>query len=435
MNKIITVAWNEYRQVVITKSFVIGLLFPVILYGCFFLLIKAFGDTTDTRDRRFAVVDETSVIFSQLAEYAIERNHSPRVFSEGRQRQPRFIPELYDGDLTGDALLAHLSDRVRSGELFAFVIIGRDFLPVGGGDRNFISYYTDNPKFSALPDWIERNVRSIVEEHRLREAGLNRREINALLNHNSIGRFGLAQLDDSGQLIEPRQELEWLLALLPVGLVMLMFVSVQMATPVMLNSVMEEKFQRIAEVLLASLTPFQLLAGKLLAGLAISLTFAVIYLTSLAAALHTLDQIGWLPFSLYFWFLLFMVLGHLTFGSMFAAISAASGDLKDAQNYAGIVSIILLVPMLLAFIVAETPDSPFAVTVSSIPPFSALTMIARIAVPPGPPDWQIWLAVISNLAFALITIWGAARIFRIGILSQGKSPSFNEWVRWLFRNN
>ncbi|MCD8483658.1 MAG: ABC transporter permease [Verrucomicrobia bacterium] len=435
MSKIATVAWNEYRQVVFTKSFVIGLIFPVLLYGAFFLLFWIFGDTSDTRDRKFIVVDETGAIYQRLADVAQERNTGPQVFSDGRQRRPRFVPELYQGELTGNDVITYLSDQVRDGDIFAFVVIGRDYLPTDGGPRNFLAYYSDNPGFNALPDWLERQIQSIVEEIRLEEAGLNRRQINALLNHNSIGRFGLAAVDDSGQLIEPREELRWLVAVLPIGFVMLMFIAIQMATPVMLNSVMEEKFQRIAEVLLSSVTPFQLLTGKLLAGMGISLTFAVFYLFSLAATLKTFDQIGWLPFSLYFWFLLFLILALLTFGSMYAGISAASGDLKDAQNYAGIASIILVIPMMLSFIVAESPDGPFSVVVSMIPPFSAMTMLARIAVPPGPPDWQIWLAVFFNFIFALVTIWAASRVFRIGILSQGKSPSFKEWLRWVFRNN
>jgi ABC-2 type transport system permease protein len=89
--------------------------------------------------------------------------------------------------------------------------------------------------------------------------------------------------------------------------------------------------------------------------------------------------------------------------------------------------------MMFSIITIESPDGAFAVAISLIPPFSIMSMMTRIAVPPGPPDWQIFLSLGLNLLFTLVVVWASSRIFRIGILSQGKTPSWREMVRWIFQ--
>jgi ABC-type Na+ efflux pump permease subunit len=206
-----------------------------------------------------------------------------------------------------------------------------------------------------------------------------------------------------------------------------------MTSPILLNAVVEEKMQRIAEVLLASVSAGQLLGGKLLAGVGAGLTFAAVYLISLALSLAFLNAAHWVPPAAYAWFFPFLLCGLLTFGSIFAAFSAASQDLKDTQNFAGAVALFLVVPLMLTIALMEAPDGPVARTLSFIPPISPLLMIMRVAVPPGPAAWEPWLAWILGLMFAVVVIWLAGRIFRIGILSHGRTPGWRDILRWAFR--
>lgn len=435
MRKILAVATSEYRQVVLTKSFLLSLLFPLLIYGGMFVAAAFFGDKTDLRDRELVVVDYTGALVEGLQKANVKRNRSDAVEREGKQVGPKFVIQAYGEDELPDskALLAELSDKVRAGDIFAFAIIGRDYLSPEGGDADYLHYFSDSPTFNRLPDWLSRTVRELVEEERFAVAGYDQREINLLTSHNRLERFSLAELDAEGNLIEPEEENRLAAFLIPFGLVMLIFISIQMSTPVLLNSVIEEKMQRIAEVLLSSVTPFQLLLGKLFAGVSVGLTFSFVYILSLSLSLRYFEKVNWVPAGTFVWFFVFLLLGLLTFGSLFAGVSSACQDLKDSQNFAGTIVLILIVPMMLSIVTIEAPDGAFATTISLIPPFSVMTMMNRIAIPPGPPEWQIYLALVLNLAFTVTVVWASSRLFRIGILAQGKTPTWRELFRWIFQ--
>lgn len=435
MRKIIAVAYNEYRQVVLTKSFLISLLFPIIIYGGMFVMSALFGDKTDLRDRKLVVADYTGALYDQLVEENEDRNRSDAVMNNGRQTGPKFVIESY-GELDGvdqKTLLVELSDRVRSDEIFAFGIIGKDYLSIEGGDDDYLHYYSDSPTFDRLPNWLSRTTKELVEDLRFDGSGLDRREINRLTSHNQLERYNLAEMDAEGNIVEPEEENRLAAFLIPFGLVMLIFFSIQMTTPTLLNSVIEEKMQRIAEVLLSSLTPFKLLMGKLLAGVSVGMTFSAVYMFSLFLTLRYFEKMQWVQDGTFFWFFLFTLVGMLAYGALFAGISAACQDLKDTQNFMAPIIILLIIPMILSVVTIESPDGPLATTVSMIPPLSVMAMMMRVAIPPGPPDWQVVLSLVLNLVFTGLVLWASSRIFRIGILSQGKTPSWKELIRWIFQ--
>lgn len=435
MRKVLAVALTEYRHVVLTKSFLLSLLFPLLIYGTLFAAQVFLGDQTDLKDRELVVVDRTGRILEGLQEANRERNRSDDVMRDGKQVSPIFIISGYGAEAIPDdkELLVELSERVREGEIFAFAIIGRDYYPPEGGEEDWLQYYSDSPTFNRLPDWLAGTTREIVEEQRFREAGYDRREINPLTSHNRLERYSLAEVDEEGNLIEPEEENRLAAFLIPFGLVMLIFISIQMTTPILLNSVIEEKMQRISEVLLSSVSPFQLLAGKLISGVGVGLTFSAVYLLSLALTLGYFEKMEWVPAGTYFWFLLFLIAGMLAFGSLFAGLSAACQDLKDSQNFAGTLVLVLVVPMMLSFVAIESPDGPLSNFLSLVPPFSVMGMVVRVAIPPGPPEVLIYLSLALNIAFAVVVVWASSRIFRIGILSQGKTPSWKDLLRWLFQ--
>lgn len=435
MRKVLAVAKTEYRQVVLTKSFLISLLFPVLIYGGMFGASLLFGDETDLRDRVLVVADRSGQLIDGLRGENRKRNRSEAVEQRGRQVGPRFVIEPYKGEHLDDdqALLLELSERVRSRDVSAFAIIGADYPDVEGGEDDLLHYYSDSPTFSRLPDWFSKTVRELVETRRFTEAGYDEREINLLTSHNRLERFSLAEVDEAGNLIEPKEENRLAAFFMPLGLVMLIFVSIQMTTPILLNSVIEEKMQRISEVLLSSLTPMQLLSGKLIAGVLVGLTFSAAYVLTLSLTLRFFEKLEWIPEGTFLWFFLFLMMGMFAFGSLFAGVSAGCQDIKDSQNFAGTIVLFLLVPMVLSLVIIESPDGPFAVGLSLVPPFSILAMVTRIAIPPGPPDWQIYLSLGLNLAFTLVVLWAASRLFRIGILAQGKTPTWRELLRWLFQ--
>jgi ABC-2 type transport system permease protein len=435
MRKIVTVFWNEYRHVVFTKSFLIGLLLPVLIYGGMILIIAFVGGTTDLSDRKLLVVDHTEVLYPVLEEKLVEYNRGSKVFNDaGRQIGPKFALERVEaGEETQRELEVRLSDRVRAKEAFAFGIVGTDFLSVEGGDGDFLAYYSNSPTYSDLPGWFEETVRKEVERRRLGDLGLDPRVVSRAMSHARLDRFNLAERGDDGEVVKPKKEDVLFSLIVPMAAVMMLFFGVQMVTPTLLNSVIEEKMQRIVEVLLSSVSSTQLLWGKLLAGAAVGLTFSVVYSLTALFALQRFGRDDYLPGSFLPFFFLFLLVSLLTYGALFAGISAACQDLKDSQNMAGVVIMLLVIPMILSIALVNAPESSLTRVLSFLPPFSPMIMTMRLAIPPGPELWEPLLAVFLNLLFALLTVVGASRVFRIGILAQGKTPSWRELLRWAWR--
>lgn len=435
MNKVLTIAWNEYRHVVFTKSFLIGLFVPVLIYGGMILVLAFAGGTSDLSDRKLLVVDQTGALYFVLAESVEEFNRGDQVFNEeGKQIGPKFaVEEVMAGDRSLEDLEVELSDLVREEKAFAFGIIGRDYLSIDGGEEDFIAYYSNSPTYSDLPRWFSRTVRKEVEAQRFATAGLDPREVNRAISHNDLDRFNLAVRTADGAVEKPKQENEIFSVLVPIVAVMMIFFGVQMVTPVLLNSVIEEKMQRIAEVLLSSVSPTQLLWGKLIAGAGVGMTFSIAYSFTGLVALEQFGRQDYLPESFLPFFYVFLLISLLTFGALFAGISAACQDLKDSQNMAGVVIILLVIPMILSMAMINSPDSTLAQVMSFVPPFAPMIMTLRLAVPPGPEVWEPILSIIFSLVFAFLAVTAASRVFRIGILAQGKTPSWRELIRWAWR--
>jgi ABC-2 type transport system permease protein len=127
----------------------------------------------------------------------------------------------------------------------------------------------------------------------------------------------------------------------------------------------------------------------------------------------------------------FLVCAVLMFGSVFLAVGAASSDLKDAQSMMQPAMFLLLIPIFLAIVVIRAPASPISVVASMIPTATPFLMLVRLSLTPPPPAWQVWLSLVLTIATAGVFVWAAGKIFRIGLLMQGKPPNLPELMKWI----
>ena len=194
---------------------------------------------------------------------------------------------------------------------------------------------------------------------------------------------------------------------------------------ILLNSVMEEKSNKILEVLLSSASATEILTGKVL-GVAL-LTLTVLFawgglggIGLIAAAPDVARDIGSVLMSngLLIYFLLFMVGGYLMYAVLFAAIGAFCETPRDAQTLMGPIMMVLFVPLIVMQMAIRTPDATVVKVMSLIPPFTPFVMAAR--APSGPPLIEIIGALIGMFLFAALMVWVAGRAFRAGALSDVK---------------
>ena len=186
-------------------------------------------------------------------------------------------------------------------------------------------------------------------------------------------------------------------------------------------------------MLLGLTTPFELMAGKVLAAVGVSLTSSAFYVISGTLALTGMGMADMVPLSLLPWFYIYLVADVVMLCALAAALGAACNTPQEAQQLAVVLVAPVVVPFMLMMNVIAQPAGILATVVSLFPPFAPMLMLLRQALPGGVPAWQPWVALAGVLVFTPMVVWAAARIYRVGILMQGKPPRIAELVRWAVR--
>jgi ABC-2 type transport system permease protein len=201
----------------------------------------------------------------------------------------------------------------------------------------------------------------------------------------------------------------------------------------MVQSVMEEKTQRIAEVLLGSIKPFEFMMGKVLGGIAVSLTSSTVYILGGVIFVEAMGLQQYVPYRVLPWFFAYMLFAIVMFGAYAAALGSTCNEPKDAQALTFPTILPALVPMFVYFPVAKEPLSAFATWISLIPPFAPPLMILRIATPEPVPMWQPIVGLLGVIVCTVLSVWVGGRLFRTAILTQGTPPKISNILRWALR--
>jgi len=322
MRKIWRVAATEYLNSVRSKAFILGVLaLPVLI--CVSAGLQYYGQkNVDVRDRRFAVVDRTGALSPVIVAKAAERNEK-FIMQRGpdgsnAQRSPKFIPQLFDPSGAGGTNAeVILSERVRRKELTGFVIISTNALTADGGADGGLAWFTESQSYNELPDWLERTINEELRRVRFEQAGVDQALVRKLTRTLSIKRLGLSKVDAAtGAVVKAKEANRFATFGVPVGCMFLLYLMVMSAVPALLNTVLEEKMQKISEVLMSAMTPFQLMMGKLVGATMVSFTLSGLYLAGISGLLWKMGVLNLVPPTLVLWFVFFQLLSLLMFGSI-----------------------------------------------------------------------------------------------------------------------
>lgn len=411
MKRLLRVARREYVERVRSKGFVIGtVLGPLLLTGAMvgpgLLLAKQRGKAL-----RVAVLDHTG----ELGEPVTKSLASRQADGQRRFEVAPLVPP-------SPGASAALVERVRKGELDGFVEVKGDAPAAASAEyhgRN-VSNIMDIPL-------LEQAVSEAVIDHRLTGAGLPRDRVRALTRPPE---FKTIQITAQGAREDRREAF-----FVSVLMLTLLYSSLAMWGAAIMNGVLEEKTSRVIEVVVSSVSPFQLFGGKLLgvgaAGLTQFLTWAgtMVFVSAYGSALvggaiPQLDAVVVVAFVVYF------LLGYFFYGALFAGLGASLNSQQEAQS----LTFLVMFPLILGFamfpVVLTSPEGPLAVGLSMIPFFTPLLMFGRISAV-TPPAWQIGLSIVVMAVSVVAATWAAARIFRVGVLMYGKRPTFRQMAKWL----
>lgn len=435
MGKIWQIALREYNAAVRSKAFIISIVLMPILMGGSILAQKLFAGQRDTTDKRIAVVDRTGQLAPVLVRAAEMRNQAEVFDESGRKVRPAYqidVAPPAEGDPLAQQL--ELSDRVRAKKLHGFLEIGPDVI-APGTDANAaaIRYHSENAALDDVREWLSVVLNNHIRSLRLEEADIDSAVVERVTQYMPVEGLGLVNRQASGEIRPAEKTSRDAAILVPIMVMMLMFMMVMMGAPPLMQSVLEEKMQRIAEVLLGSVRPFELMMGKLLGSVGVSLTVVAVYVIGAAVAADRLNMTDRVPFGLLPWFFAYQVLAIFMFGAIFIAIGAACNDLKEAQSLVTPVMIVVVFPMFVWISVVREPLSKFATVLSFVPTCTPMLMLLRQSASSAVPVWQPWAGLALVVAFTMLCVWAAGRIFRVGILMQGKPPKIADMIRWAIR--
>ncbi|WP_321473478.1 ABC transporter permease [uncultured Paludibaculum sp.] len=436
MRNILLIAKRDYLAAVRSKAFVIGLVVAPLIFGGGFIAMALVRGKSDGKVRAIAVVDHTRVASAPIAE-ALARSEGDKTsdFGPGAGLRPKFELSSIDPDPAApDMQRLSLSDRVRSGALYAFLEISADGEGKVGSGAVRVNYYSKPNAIDDARRWLSGPINDGLRRVRLAQVGMDESQLDRVLSPAVLQRRGLLTKDPkTGAIVEATKTGDASTFAIPFSVMMLMGMIVMTGATPMLTGIAEDKVQRVHEMLLGAVTPFQLMAGKVVGAIAVSLTSASFYIVGGTLMLNGLGMMGMVSITLLPWFYLYLVLEITMLCALAAALGAACSSPQDAQN----LNLLLLSPVLIPFFTSVpmlmSSDTGLATVMSLIPPFVPMLMLLRQALPGGVPIWQPWVGLVGALGWTLAMVWLAGRIFRIGILMQGKTPPPAEILRWAFR--
>jgi len=449
MRKSWVIAKREYNAAVRTKAFVVTLvLMPVLMSGSGVLAV-VFRKLDDATEKKYAVIDRTpGGHIAEVLRLAAAEYNSMVATDPGKAKTfgPKFELEIIEPSAPDPEAMAQqryeISQRIAHDDLAALVEIGSEALTVGElfadpkkvEDRHAVRFQARNPLRLGFRTWAHLVVNQAVQLQRFQAKNLPVLEIQKIQIPVVIKNKALTRRDPAtGALIDPPDETQVVTMLLPIALISLMFVVIMVgATPAM-QGIVEEKTLRIAEVLLGSVTPFQLMAGKLVGVIGVALTMALVYLSGGFALAWHFGFADMLTPMLILWFVIMLALALMMFGSIFIAVGAAATDIKDTQTLLMPIMMIAVIPFFALGPIMQDPNGTIARAVSFFPTATPMLLVARESVPPGVPWWEMTAGIVLVVITSLACVWAAGRIFRIGILLHGKGPRFGDLVKWVLR--
>ena len=435
MNKIGIIISREFNERVRKKSFIITtILMPLLMIGMMaaptLMMLFAKGD-----QKSLVVLDQSSIIAPSL---------------EG------------DDEITFTPMDITLDEARADSNIFGVLWIGEDVVD----NPSNVKLYTNSSSSMSLESNLASQMEKIIERERLKRYDIENleqimKDVKVKVSFTTFRN----DLSEEGEDEEATSSsIAYMLGLV-LGMMLYMFLIIYGS--MVMTSVIEEKGSRVLDVLVSSVSPFQLMLGKILGVASVAVTQIAIWgvlvcgigavvlpalmpedvmqtveavqmgqMTTIEAdidadllsAVSLATDVGGLVM-MFVWLLLFLVGGFLFYSAMFAAVGSAVDSIQDANQLQTPITVPIILALILAMSVFNDPNSTLAFWGSIIPFTSPVVMMAR--VPFGIPTWQIVLSLVLLYASVVAMAWAAGKIYRVGIFMHGKKPSFKELMSWI----
>jgi ABC-2 type transport system permease protein len=432
MNKLFAVFKREYFQAVRKKMFIVmTFLMPVFMIGLFILpgmlMSKGMGQ------KKIAVVDGTG----QLSE-AFTGEDNTAGSENTLSRRSRDVPQQIEIEYVNAA--GNPVDKAATPYLERMQSKGTDrldgvFLVPAGAVTAIdtkLKYYSRSATDIMVQERLSRRTNRAVQRNRFVSRGVAEKDLETLMTDLEV---------ESVQLSKSGQQKKGGIANFIVGFILtaLLLIPSFIYGLEIMRGIIQEKTDRVVEVLVSSMSSSQLLIGKILGIAAVGLTQISVWLAMAAvaggyagatAAMAGENFLQLLRPSTFVYFVIFFLLAYLTYVCVYAIGGAVCNSEKEAQQLIAPITMIMMLPWFLMAGIITNPESSLSVGFSLAPVFGPLTMYVRTLVS-EPPMWHVLLSIAIAIATIAVFFWVTAKIFHIGILSYGKRPTIPELLRWV----
>jgi ABC-2 type transport system permease protein len=417
MKKILLVAQREFAVRVKKKSFlVMTVLVPLLLLGAGAATALITQIKSD-KEKRIVVLDESTQFGNRL------HTTGTVVFAPSNKVIDTLKNEL---STSGNYAVLHITAASDSA-------------------AGSIAMYSTKPVGSDVLNIVENQIKTLLAQNKLAELNIDYEQITAILKPDiQIQAF---VLDEYGK---EKKSNAGVLTIIAMAGGLLIFIIIFMFGIQVMRGIIEEKSNRIIEVIISSIKPMQLMMGKIIGVALVVFTQLVIWAAIFGTAALVLGVMASASsdntaativnglqnsiqalslLQMLVCFVLYLILGYLLYASLFAIIGSAVDNETDTQQLQSIAVVPLMIGYVIMIAVSSQPDHPLGFVGSMIPFTSPLVMLSRI--PFGVATWEIVLSLAILVATFILFVWIAARIYRVGILMYGKKATLKEMIKWM----
>jgi len=435
--KVWTIIKKEYKQIVSKKSFVIStILTPVMMAGFIFLPILL---TKVGREEKTIVIEDYSGIVKQRfeenvkADKKVETELKLKFQTEsavpGKSGEQNILVKEYEKNLAAKKpgqleILKEYKQKILDKEIDGLVLIPEDVLKT-----RRIFFCALNISDFETNKYITSAVQKILSEKMLTEQDIDIKVVKEAIRDVDLGTFKVKKEGTS----KASSGMEYMMSILMLSI---LFTVIMAYGQLIMRGVIEEKNNRIVEVLISSTRTQTLFYGKIigigLAGLTqvgIWIGLAVGVMGRVALGVDN-PLVNFLTLELAVYFVIFFIIGYFMFSILFSIVGASVNTDEEAQQFAAPITYLLLIPFIIGIMVTQNPNTPLVIIASLFPLFTPTLMFMRISVA-VPAFAQIALSIVLSILFTMFLAWLGAKIFRVGILMYGKKPKIKEIMKWI----
>lgn len=410
--KFLVVAKWEFLEKIKSKAFLFSLVLLPVIMVVFGFLPALIASQTEEEAVAIGIIDESNQILPAL-------EHRLREKYRLENGEPVYVLQNITTLGSDDEQRKALATIMVAGD----EIEGYFSIPTSVFDSGKVEYRAENVGNFRVVERFSRTMEEIIVAKRLSERGYDPELVRKLTTSVDVKAL---KVTSAGKESESGFMETFFSAY--IFIMMLMFM-VMTSGQLLIRSVVEEKSNRVIEVLLSSCSSQDLMVGKILGLSGLGLLQILIWgVIALAISMKTGASVVSPEHILLL--LVYFLLGYLMYSAIFVGAGSPVTTEQEAQQITTYVSLMLVFPIVLAVPAMQNPDSPLIKVLTFIPLLTPAFMLMRIPIQ-MPPTWEILATIAILLCFTALCMWAAGKIFRIAILVYGKRPSLGELSRWI----